>query len=74
GIAKLLRYVCDLDFDEAPDYNLCRKFLKDELKKKGCDKDRVLIFKKTVKKPVTKVDASKQASNKENAVKSTRSA
>ncbi|XP_035207280.1 serine/threonine-protein kinase VRK1-like isoform X2 [Stegodyphus dumicola] len=73
GIAKLLQYVCDLDFDEAPDYNLCRKFLKDELKKKGCDKDSLLIFKKMVKKPATKADASKQVSNKENTVRTTRS-
>lgn len=41
---KLLLYVSKLSFEEEPDYNLCRKILKDELKKMGSDKDATLDF------------------------------
>ncbi|KAF8793844.1 Nucleosomal histone kinase 1 like protein [Argiope bruennichi] len=44
GIKKLLTYICKLSFEEEPDYNFCRKALRDELKRMGCENDTVFRF------------------------------
>ncbi|XP_042902557.1 serine/threonine-protein kinase VRK1 isoform X2 [Parasteatoda tepidariorum] len=66
-IRKLLSYVGELKFEDEPSYELCRKVLKEELKKLGCEKSSVLNFKSPAKK--TKVPAAKKVktvSDKEN--------
>ncbi|KAG8191745.1 hypothetical protein JTE90_008808 [Oedothorax gibbosus] len=66
GMKKLLSYVSKLGFEEEPDYNLCRKIFKDELKKLGCDKDTTLDF--TNPNKVTQA-AEAPVSDKENSKK-----
>ncbi|GFY63386.1 hypothetical protein TNIN_204911 [Trichonephila inaurata madagascariensis] len=66
GMRKLLTYVCKLTFEDEPDYNLCRKILKDELKRIGADGDTTLEFQFPKKKATTKAAKAPVLTNKEN--------
>ncbi|GIY02937.1 hypothetical protein CEXT_346291 [Caerostris extrusa] len=69
GIKKLLTYVSKLSFEEEPDYTLCKKVLKDELKRIGCENDTTLEFQMAAKKTAAKTKTTKGPllPNKENA-------
>ncbi|GIY59012.1 hypothetical protein CDAR_44151 [Caerostris darwini] len=68
GIKKLLTYVSKLSFEEEPDYTLCKKVLKDELKRIGCENDTTLEFQMAAKKTAAKTKTTKGPllPNKEN--------
>ncbi|XP_055928260.1 serine/threonine-protein kinase VRK1-like isoform X2 [Argiope bruennichi] len=68
GIKKLLTYICKLSFEEEPDYNFCRKALRDELKRMGCENDTALDFQTVTKKAAANAKTKKEPvlTNKEN--------
>ena len=44
GVKQYLDYVSNLTFDEEPDYELCRSFLREAIKTKGYKNDGKLVF------------------------------
>ena len=44
GVKQYLDYVSNLTFDDEPDYELCRNFLKEAIKAKGYKNDGKLVF------------------------------